>query len=182
VYEVVKVNTLKVFNENLRYVSADSYASTPKYAKKCTDGNFYNYTEIDSVCPVGTHLMTNLEWDLLFSLLARSQDIPYAAMNVDDNSELRHLFVMDTTEELDIFNSDLIDLSPNGWVQGRKIKNKKTLSLWVLDFNDPKMHVHIGPYSYQQHKHDHHIIDDPKRMRKFQVRCVLDDNTPFILE
>ncbi len=181
-YEIVKIGSFRIFNENLRYVSPDSYAATLKYAKKCKDGNFYSITEVDSVCPVGTHLMTDQELGIVHSTVATSQGVNYKDFEISRDSKTGYFSVDDKTGKLDLFHSELIDLQPNGWVQGKRIKNRKTLSLWVLDFQDPRAHAHIGATGYMKHEHDHHVIDESHRVRKFQVRCTLDDNTPIMVE
>jgi hypothetical protein len=75
---------------------------------------------------------------------------------------------------LNPLHDTLLKFLSTGWVEGNKLEKQKSLSLWIIDnrTRDEKFHAHIGPLGYIIHTHLHNIIDKPRRIRKFAVRCV----------
>jgi hypothetical protein len=106
----------------------------------------------------------------------------YALQNIQlDSSRSKQLPPPDNTsistfKNFNIMHDSLLKLSPIGWVEGNKQEKEKSLTLWVYDKQnkDYKFHVHIGGLGVVTHSHKHHIIDKPKKIRKFTVRCVCD--------
>jgi len=175
VYQVVDVEGVKIFGENLMYAAPGSYILDEKGKDLCDKGNYYAIQGIDDVCPSGSHLITEDEWAKYFEYLLRQIGMTTTQMQKSYTSD-GNTFVLlrDTTESLDIFDQSSLGLRALGWVQGKKIKNTTSLALWVKSKDDDRMHLHIGPDGFMRHAHDHHIYDKPRKNRRFNVRCVLD--------
>ena len=77
-------------------------------------------------------------------------------------------------KHINVLKENLLNLTPAGWIEGKKMMNTESLNLWVVDkrTNDNKYHLHVGESGYVIHSHIHNIIDKPRRIRMFNVRCV----------
>ncbi len=175
IYELIEVDGKMWFDSNLRFRSQDSYCNQKRSKKVlCEQGNYYRHTELDSVCPTGTHLLTSGEWLELFGKLFEEAEVTAQDIEIRSSYQSPYLYVKEKKEEMDIFKSRLINLYPTGWIQGKKWHlNKTALHYWV-QHPDKKMHLHIGKYGFNRHTHKHHIEDVPRKNRRFAVRCILD--------
>lgn len=175
VYPTTIIGKKVWFKENIRFVT--EFAYVPKFAKKIfpiSQGNYYPFTDLDSVCPVGWHVATIYDWQEYIShVVKQGVRIKYDTLRNDDNS----LQVKIDSAGLHLFNgNNPLNLTRSGWIEGNDHHNEQSLNLWIADTisHDRKYHAHIGPNGYIYHTHKHHIIDKPKNQRKFPVRCVCD--------
>ncbi|MEL6924367.1 MAG: FISUMP domain-containing protein [Bacteroidota bacterium] len=188
-YDIVKIGETWWMQESLRYESR--YSHCPNFNKResdCWDGNFYSYTELDTICPEGWRVAGVEDWEAIFewSLLALGVDpqtILVDSLLERDKlaaDELKHsIMFTENTDRLNLFSATHpLQLKASGWVEGWKRKDMETISLWAIDpiTEDPRFHLHIGPAVYVKHTHAHNIDDKPKRNRKFQLRCVCDSS------
>ncbi len=174
IYQTVKIGTMIWFREHLRLKTAQSYF--PNYNEDVTDlknGNYYGMEELNSLCPAGWHIPTINELkQYIFWITAEN--------GIHDSSIVRSISIdKDSSMLFNVPNwnpltDTVLNLVSIGWVEGNKRVSNKSLSMWVTDTekNDTKFHSHIGSLGYVIHTHLHNVIDKPKKVRKFVVRCV----------
>lgn len=181
-YEVIQIGEKRWFKDFLKYETNLSHC--PNFNKKegdCTAGNYYNYLDLDTICPSGWHVSTAKEWEAYIEFLKQQKQISSHKLKTEHTKPNMPNFgfmVTDTSEQIQLFAaSNDLNLSPLGWVEGNKVKKYGTLTIWVRkdQSTDAKYHLHIGPNRYIEHTHKHHIIDKPKKRRKFLVKCVCDE-------
>jgi uncharacterized protein (TIGR02145 family) len=173
-YATVTIGNKRWFRDHLRYAAKDAY-----YPRFSTDeqvrlrGNYYSNTGLDSVCPAGWHVMTTQDWESYIAYLLQLRNIAPHNIKTKTLAPPNNSYAV-TLKSINLLGDSLLNLLPIGWVQGKKITNLTTLSLWVTDTQskDDKYHVHIGELGYVTHTHAHHIIDKPKNIRMFTIRCV----------
>lgn len=173
-YQTITIGNRKWFREHLRYQTRFSYCpnfNTDKTA--CDSGNYYLNTELDTVCPKGWRVPTIDDWNSYIAALYTANHVEIDTTKSKALPPPRHDANV-TFKHFNIFSDTLLKLAPIGWVEGKKKRLQGSLTLWVNDKenSDTKFHVHIGELGFIRHTHDHNIIDKPKRIRKFPVRCV----------
>lgn len=176
-YEIIEIGTIKWFRDNLRFETASSYC--PNFQKRksaCANGNFYTYQELDEVCPQGWRIPNNIEWSNYFAYRLGDQNGEIIDVKIDTlEGEYLTVNYTDTKDRVNLFGaSNPLKLTEFGWVEGNRIKNKMTTTIWVKhsEIEDNRFHVHIGNKNYVFHRHKHNIDDAPKKSRKFMVKCV----------
>jgi uncharacterized protein (TIGR02145 family) len=179
-YSTIDIGGKKWFREHLRFQTRHSFC--PHYNKDsadCRDGNYYSYSELETICPPGWHVATIPEWEEYLAILVKQHAINGGIVRYDTSSFVKSHFSI-SMKEGQLFNDSLLLLKPTGWVEGLKLVKNNTLSLWAIDVmtNDIRYHVHLGDQGFIKHSHDHHIFDKPKKVRKFPVRCVCEMPTP----
>jgi uncharacterized protein (TIGR02145 family) len=175
IYSTITIGNKTWFREHLRLKTSLSYF--PNFNKDTTElkyGNYYSNNEVHALCPEGWHVATIPEFEEYLAVLARQRNIP-------DSAIVRNIFPKDSSAFISLGNmkplrDTLMNFVPIGWVEGNKINKGRSLTMWMKDSrtNDDKFHVHIGSLGYVIHTHIHNVIDKPKRIRKFTVRCVCD--------
>ena len=173
-YETIVVGGKKWMRENLRYQTATSYCPNfNKDPKACALGNYYLNTEADKVCPPGWSLPTLEDWQAYIDELVQLQLIHKDSMKTVVGPS-PHFSTLVEMGSFNILKDTLLRFKPVGWVQGNKVDNKKSTSIWVnnLQTNDNKYHIHLALQRYVIHTHEHHVIDKPRKIRKFTIRCV----------
>jgi uncharacterized protein (TIGR02145 family) len=178
IYQTITIGNKIWMREHLRLKTGLSYF--PNKNKETTGlkyGNYYSNKELNSLCPKGWHLASVEEFKEYISILTLQNNIPDSSISVTtskdiDSSQLIRL------GNFNALHDTLLKLAPIGWVEGKKIKKDKSLTLWVKDLknHDDKFHIHIGSLGYSIHTHFHNIVDKPKLIRMFTTRCVCDLN------
>ena len=160
--------------ENLRFQTATSYCPTfNSDPAACAKGNYYLNNESGKVCPPGWNLPTISDWKAYIEDLVRSgrlqrDSIQSKILKAPNNSNVVML------PGFNILTDTLLQFTPIGWVEGNKVANADNISIWITDTvsNDDKYHIHLAPQGYVLHTHKHHVIDKPRKIRKFTMRCV----------
>ena len=76
-----------------------------------------------------------------------------------------------------IGDTTFFDMTSTGWIQGNKWELQPQTTMWIVEdiSNSPQPHVHIFDYGeIIKHAHEHNVIDKPKKIRRFSVRCISD--------
>ena len=174
-YQTIKIGNLIWIAENLKYQTKNSVDIT-KYQKKVKlEGYYYPYEESDEVCPNGFRIPKLEDWKNYINRLIKLKNA------VIDSSDYFSTLVTDASGfedksgEFKMFEEpNPLNLKKSGWIQGKKLKLKRSLNLWLRIENsmDRKYHLHILSEGYSKHSHKHHIDDKKRRKRKFVMRCV----------
>jgi uncharacterized protein (TIGR02145 family) len=175
-YTTVVVANKRWFRENLRFSSKLSYyPNTSSDIQSVSLGNYYAHTELDSICPRGWHVSTIDDWEEYIQVLKTTRNLALDSMQYK-GAPMNPFYVAVTIKDINLMQDGLLQLNPTGWVQGKRIANRKNLSLWTLDkkTNDDKYHAHISTPGYIIHSHTHNVIDKARKIRRFPVRCVCD--------
>lgn len=160
-YDVLRVDSLYWFNENLAYSTSGSEVLT----NGMSSVRVYSFEQSKIVCPEGWRLPTVEEFDHLISVIADTVfsgiiTLNYDWQNVSENS-LGYRF------------------DQTGFLHKRKLESAESFNIWL---DDPDLenayHVHLcdtNPRDQKEnltvfrHTHEKHL---PKKHRKFPVRCV----------
>lgn len=177
VYQTISIGDKVWFRENLRLKTSLSYF--PNFSKDTADliyGNYYSYTELNTLCPEDWHVATINDLTQYIRLLITKHALPDSAIIVNTSADKdSSLFIK--LGNINPLVHTMLNLVSIGWVEGNKLQRKKSLTFWLRDTrtNDDKFHTHIGPHGYIIHTHYHNVIDKPKRIRKFAIRCVCEN-------
>jgi uncharacterized protein (TIGR02145 family) len=172
-YSTIVIGNKIWFQENLRYKTNLSYCSIlNKKENECNNGNYYSNKELDSICPRGWHVATIDEWEDYINILLSKKGILKDGLKIVTLPPPKTIVA--ALKNINLLEPNLLNLTSAGWVEGKKMMNPKNLNLWVVDThtNDSKYHLHVGETGYAIHSHVHNIIDKPRRIRMFNVRCV----------
>lgn len=179
-YDVVKVGSNWWFNENLLFESELCYCAGKKKLKgKCRSANYYSNKELNSVCPEGWHVATRSDWEAYIDWILAQRNLSLDMLLMDTIPTPNSTMMMkDTTGLLQLFSeANLLQLGPDGWIQGKRHKKMESTTFWAVDAEngDYRFHFHISNDAVNKHAHDHNINDLPRRTRRFAVRCVCED-------
>jgi uncharacterized protein (TIGR02145 family) len=175
-YATVTIGNKIWFRENLRYHTVTSFC--PNFSKDslaCAKGNYYLNSEVGKVCPPGWNVPTREDWMAYVDELIRLKRLDRDSISIKTmpppNNSVMHLL-----KGFSIMNDPLLKFDPIGWVEGNKVANTSNISIWITDntSNDDKYHIHMSKEGFVTHTHKHHVIDRPKKIRKFTIRCVCD--------
>jgi len=176
-YETITLGDRIWFQHNLRYVSPGSWCTTHPDHPVCAHSNFYPYSELEDVCPTGWHLPTWDQWQQAAELIHKGGANGSAVPFIDTISYYPESY---RVEGIDLFcdSAELAFLS-TGWVEGKRLQSERlrtkyaTATYWIRDGDhaDSTTHVHVGSNVYIKHAHTHHIVDKPRKTRRFTVRC-----------
>ena len=178
IYDIVELGDLYWFSSNLKYKSEHSFCFENPNNTKCNENNYYYYSDLDSVCPVGWRIPIWDEWQNTVYIFADKNDIHRDSIRLD-SSDLNRFSIIITG--INLYEDTVgFNLKSVGWIEGNKAEKDKKLykrqasTFWINEpeTNDSTTHIHIGITKYVKHAHDHHIVDKPKLTRRFTVRCV----------
>ena len=170
VYETVTIGNKTWFRENLRLRTDLAHF---KDSSQVRLGNYYSNLDLGSVCPPGWHVATVEELREYILFIARKNNVGDTNIIITRSKDADSSLMINVPGVRPGSDS-LLNLVSLGWVEGGKIKKDKAFTMWLTDSqgSDNKFHAHIGALGYIIHTHFHNIIDKPKKVRKFVVRCV----------
>ena len=163
--------------EHLRFQTSTSWCPPATDISNCAQGNYYFNSDLPSVCPVGWRVVTTTDWKEYIDVLAETLKVSRDSLQLNEYfNDPPKVFIH--TIKTDLLKDTMLNLVPLGWIEGSKKKNLLTLSMWIAnsEISDPKYHLHLGAKNYHIHSHDHNIIDKPKKIRRFPVRCVCEQS------
>lgn len=176
-YEIVQIDNSFWFKENLKYKTPASWCSENPDSEACQYGNYYYPTDLISVCPANWRVPTWIEYKAAIKEIEKyyglSDSIKYEKNRL-------HMYKDLLLEGEGVFNLTLIDdstffdLSATGWIQGDKWEPQNQTTLWIIHdlSNTPQPHIHVRQNEITMHSHGHHVLDKPKNLRRFAVRCI----------
>lgn len=173
-YATVTIGNKTWFKENLRFQTATSFC--PNFSKDpqaCAKGNYYLNSEAGSVCPAGWNTATLDDWKQYVDALIASGRLHRDSISIKTITKPNYS-VMHVIKGFNIMKDPLLQFDPIGWVEGNKVANTSNISIWITDTasHDDKYHIHLSKEGFVTHTHKHHVIDRPRKVRKFAVRCV----------
>jgi uncharacterized protein (TIGR02145 family) len=175
-YEIIEIEGLKWFRDNLQFETDLSYCPNFSNDGDCKDGNFYAYTEIDKICPVGWRIPTDKEFEayLIYRILQEGGESSDLVIDTLQRKKFSVNYI-DSKDKVNLISEgNPLKLQMPGWVEGNKMARSQTVSIWVhhSEIEDEKFHVHITNRNYILHTHNSYIDDTEEKSRKLKVKCV----------
>lgn len=164
-YEIIQINSVLWFNENLSYPSENS-VDIKKYNLN-SNGRLYAYSDIHSACPEEWRLPKLEDLKLLTETIFKEKFYGLLELNYD---------WIDIEE-----NSSGFKFGHTGFLHKKKYKSKESFNIWLEDVNGTdSYHVHMHAVNKKSEnltlfRHTHKI-HKPKKHRKFAIRCVREIN------
>jgi len=172
-YKIIELEETTWFQENIRYQTNGSFCKGKKLKKEqCNYTNYYPYTELAEVCPVGWHVTTLEDWEQVISIVKKKNNISENLITYDT---IENGTVIITSDAFKIMgNATALKFREINWVQGNRIRRNQNTTMWINDerINDNRYHIHYGDSGYIQHTHKHDIDTTKRKARRFAVRCV----------
>ena len=161
-YTFTQLGHLFWMTENLRY---DAKGST--CLQDCDQIRFYDYQNLQGVCPEGWRLPTMEEWDLFTDSF---EGVQKAKMMENNKKNYR----VDFLDQYNLFDANVLHIQNYGRMEGGKVGKGNFIDYWTTNQStDDRFHMHITPYSITGHTHKHHLkTSKPEEYRLFPIRCV----------
>jgi len=171
-YKIIQIGNLLWFQDDLLFKTKGSYCASKSAKNICSESNYYPITELNEVCPKGWRVPTFEDWTVTYNTLFHEMNQPVEFDTITVDQQNTAMVKMKSTGEL---LSSLEFGKDYRWVEGNHLK-KGSYTIWVRheSLGHDRFHVHYGGNSFVQHHHEHHIMDKPKKQRRFCVRCVKD--------
>lgn len=177
-YEIFQLGEYSWFKKNLKFQTPTSWCFENPASEACAYGNYYYPTDLINVCPDGWRVPTWREYRKalkeiqlyrgLDSVRYVASKVPlYRDLNLDGELVVGLTLIGDST---------FFDYATTGWIQGDKWQPQNETTMWIVHeiSNTPQPHVHIRNNEIVMHSHAHNVLDKPKNLRRFSVRCVSD--------
>lgn len=162
-YEIIEVDNLIWFTEDLRYETNNSFKIIQENkVVKC----FYTNDQLDSLCPSPYRIPTAKEWELAIVEIYDVKKVSYKKKRL--NKSLIFKMKMDST----FMGDDKLKIQRSGWIEGGNHIVKGTTTYWLNEKGKPNYHLHFGDKSFSEHTHRENINDVEEKRRQFLVRCV----------
>jgi uncharacterized protein (TIGR02145 family) len=167
------------FKENLKFKTPTSWCSENPQSEACLRGNYYYPTDLINVCPSGWRVPTWAEYkEAILSYHMRlvagdSVKFVKSKLPMYKNLSLDGELVTGLTL---IGDTSFFDMTTTGWIQGDEWQAEKETTMWIVHdiSNTPQPHIHVRANEVVMHSHGHNVLDKPKKLRRFSVRCISD--------
>jgi len=162
-YELIEIDQIIWFTEDLRYYTQTSYQLIREGEK---EKYFYSKNNLDSLCPKPFRIPTAKEWGKAITKLYNVRNTTH-----EKGKKKKFLIVrmdMDST----FYVKKHLNIERSGWVQGNKHVETNKASYWVNEKGKLNHHIHFWEKEFIDHTHKHNIEGKKKKRRKFLVRCV----------
>lgn len=167
-YQLVKVGKLIWFNENLSFKTQNSKAINS--SSNAEAGRLYAFNDSKIACPEGWRLPRVKEFDELISTIFNINFYGHTSLDFNWKTIAKNPMG---------FNFD-----QTGFLHKKKYKSRESFNFWLDDSDyESAYHAHI----YDTNKRDKentltifrhtHAKHNPKKKRKFAIRCVCETNT-----
>lgn len=180
IYPIVQIGEHLWFQENMRVVTPTSWCAENPGSEACDHGNYYYASDLISVCPAGWRVPSWPDYRTALVTVGEhyGAELTHQAGRANTytlNKELQ--LPAEIVEGFTLLNdSTFFNLTNTGWIEGDKWEPSGAANQWIIhEFsNNPQPHVHITPEHTLMHSHDYHILDKPRKVRRFSVRCIKD--------
>jgi len=163
--------------ENLKFKTSTSWCAEHPESEACAYGNYYYPTDLINVCPDGWRVATWRDYKKALKDIATyyklTDSLQYEQSKLPLYRDLKLEGEMITGLTL-IGDSTFFDMATTGWIEGDQWHPQNETTMWIVHdiSNTPQPHVHIRGGEVTMHSHGHNVIDKPKKLRRFSVRCV----------
>jgi uncharacterized protein (TIGR02145 family) len=180
-YKIFELGDLLWFKSNLKFKTPTSWCSENPNSDACNSGNFYYPTDLINVCPTGWRVPTWKEYKQAIQQIQKFYNLTDTTNSFKGELPLYKELKLEAERIVNltlIGDSTFFDMATTGWVEGDKWELQNQTTLWIIHeiSNTPQPHIHISPNDIIMHSHGHNVIDKPKKLRRFAVRCVADKN------
>jgi len=166
-YEILEVNDMLWFREDLKYATETAY-------QLIQDGKvirfFYTNNQLDDLCPLPFRIPTAKEWEKAITELYDVKKVTYK--KVRNNKSLIFKMKMKSS----FIGSQKLNIQRTGWVEGGQHIEEGGTTYWLNEKGKKNYHLHFAAKAFSEHTHTHHIEDVEERRRQFLVRCVCEKN------
>lgn len=178
-YEVFQVNKSFWFKGNLKFVTPTSWCSENPDSRACMNGNYYYPTDLINICPGGWRVPTWREYKKAIKYIEEYYGLTDSVQYVESKVPLYKDLNLDSELVVGLTllgDSSFFDMVTTGWIQGDEWQPKDETTLWIVHdiSNTPQPHIHVRNKEIVMHSHGHHVLDKPKKLRRFAVRCISD--------
>ena len=180
-YEIFEIDGQLWLKENLKFKTPTSWCAEHPASDACTYGNYCYPTDLINVCPAGWRVPTWLDYKKALKSIAEyyelTDSLKYEQSKLPLYKDLKLEGEMIAGLTL-IGDSIFFDMATNGWIEGDQWQPQNETTMWIVHeiSNTPQPHVHIRNGEITMHSHGHNVIDKPKKLRRFSVRCVSNQN------
>lgn len=168
-YSVVRVDSLYWFNEPLAFATPHSVEIVSGLPMRKHRIRLYAFDQAQTACPDGWRLPTVSEFDQLIQAI----------------TDTIYLGLTTLEENWETINDNPVGFhfEQGGFLHKKRIKSPESFNLWLAPSDrDEAYHVHLYDTNRRDHQ-DHltvfrHTHDryNPKKNRKFAIRCVCEIN------
>ena len=180
-YEIFEIDGQLWLKENLKFETPTSWCAEHPESDACGYGNYYYPTDLINVCPDGWRVPTWLDYKKALESIAEyyelTDSLKYEQSKLPLYRDLKLEGEMIAGLTL-IGDSTFFDMATTGWIEGDQWQPQNETTMWIVHeiSNTPQPHVHIRNGEITMHSHGHNVIDKPKKLRRFSVRCVSNQN------
>lgn len=178
-YETFTLGGQRWLKENLRFRTPTSWCAEHPDSPACAYGNYYYPTDLIHACPDGWRVPTWFDYKNALKTIATyyrlGDSLQYDRSSLPLYRDLK--LEGETISGLTLIGDSLFfDMATTGWIEGDEWHPQNETTMWIVHeiSNTPQPHLHIRDGVITMHSHAHNVIDKPKRLRRFSVRCVSD--------
>ena len=182
-YEIFQIENHLWFKSNLKYKSETSWCNQHPESEACKSGNFYYSTDLINVCPNDWRVPSWNEYKKALKVIEKQSSFSSDSVTYTEGSKpykkynkKYKIFAEQVVGITLIGDSTFFDMVANGWIQGDSWYLQQETTMWIVEdiSNSPQPHVHILDGKIRKHAHEHNVIDKPKKIRRFSIRCISD--------
>lgn len=178
-YEIFQIENHVWFKTNLKYKSLTSWCHEHPKSEACKSGNYYYSTDLINVCPNGWRVPSWIEYKKALRFLETHSSFSSDSVTYTEDIMPYKKYKILAEEVVGITligDSSFFDMVANGWIEGEKWEQQHETTMWIVEdiSSTPQPHVHIHGKEVIKHAHEHNVIDKPKKVRRFSIRCISD--------
>jgi uncharacterized protein (TIGR02145 family) len=163
--------------QNLKFKTPTSWCAEHPDSDACAYGNYYYPTDLINVSPDGWRVATWFDYKRALKGIAVYYELTDSLKYEESKLPLYKNLKLDgemITGLTLIGDSTFFDMATTGWIEGDQWQPQNETTMWIVHdiSNTPQPHVHIRNGEITMHSHGHNVIDKPKKLRRFSVRCV----------
>ena len=182
IYRTININGTLWMTDNMNLYTVLSKEPTRTQKEKHnlldTEGRYYHFQELDSICPKGWRLPKWEDWKSYLNYLLVDNDTLQLTMETVDSPNHHHV-IEGFFGIIDLFEKgNPLNLNPVGRFQGQVLSTNPDTpfaDFWTLDENEQflgRSHAHLWEV-LNIHSHEHHMNPNKEdEIRRFMCRCL----------